>query len=80
MSKLVIHFVDSSSITLQQDAKLNGQSFSIPEDFCRALLEAAGTKNCVRIDSGSQCLFINPKMITYIKPNIEPAKLNTFRG
>lgn len=82
MNKINIYFVgaDSKSVTVHENATLNGQSFPAPEDFCRAVLEAAETKNCVRIDSGDQCLFVNPKMIAYIKPNLESAKLNTFIG
>ena len=78
MSKLVIHFVDSSSITLQQDAKLNGQSFSNPEDLCRALLELGEKRNWARLESNGKCWFINPRTIIYIKPSIDGPELNTF--
>lgn len=77
MKKTVIHFVGSDSISISLDATLNGQSFSDPEDFCRALLELGEKRNWARLESDGKLRFVNPKAITYISPIIESSKLNT---
>lgn len=51
MKKTVIHFVGSDSISVSLDATLNGQSFSDPEDFCRALLELGEKRNWAMLES-----------------------------